>query len=269
MDALQKYAKIFSIGLQNTVVYRWNFVLRALFEIVPLLGSVFLWRALFASRGHAIGGYDFSSMVFYFLLTILASNLTTPTEDEWQIAADIRGGQINSLLSKPLDYLGYRVCLFLGYRATYCAITLPLVAVVFLCFRDYVTLPHHVATWFWTGISLAMSAMLQFLLAYAIAMLAFWILEISTVVFIVFSFEYFLSGHMFPLDIAPAWLRGPLEWMPFAYELFFPVSIFLEKAQGAALWRGLAIQAGWVVATWGLGRLLWRRGLRHYGAYGG
>jgi ABC-2 type transport system permease protein len=89
------------------------------------------------------------------------------------------------------------------------------------------------------------------------------------VVFIVFSFEYFLSGNMFPLDLAPVWLRGVLEWLPFTYELFFPVSIFLEKAQHAALYKGLAIQAGWLVAAWGLARLLWARGLRRYGAVGG
>ncbi len=266
---LAKYAQIFSIGLQNTVVYRWNFLLRMLFEMVPLIGTVYLWRAIFATRGQAIGGYDFQSMVYYFLLTIFVSNLTTPTEDEWQIAADIREGQINALLSKPLDYLSYRVCLFLGYRAIYTAITLPVVIVLLVWFHDCVTAPHFAVTWLWTCLSLALAAFLQFFVAYAIAMLAFWILEISTVVFIVFSFEYFLSGHMFPLDLAPAWLRAMLEWLPFTYELFFPVAIFLEKVQHAALYKGLAIQAAWVLAGWALCRLLWARGLRHYGAVGG
>jgi ABC-2 type transport system permease protein len=264
-----KYAKIFSVGLQNTVVYRWNFVLRTVFEVVPLIGTVYLWRALFATRGRPVGGYEFHAMVYYFLLVILAGNLTTPTEDEWQIAADIRDGQINALLSKPLDYLGYRVCLFLGYRAIYTVFTLPFVVILFVCFHSYITIPQHAVTWLWTGLSLAMAAFLQFFVAYAIAMLAFWILEISTVVFIVFSFEYFLSGHMFPLDLAPGWLRGVFEWLPFTYELFFPVAIFLEKVQHAALYRGLAIQAMWMLAAWALGRWLWARGLRRYGAVGG
>ena len=96
-------------------------------------------------------------------------------------------------------------------------------------------------------------------------MLAFWILEISTVVFIIYSFEYFLSGHLFPLDLTPLWFRGVLEWLPFTYELFFPVAVFLEKVQGAALWRGLMIQAGWVALGWFVGQTMWSRGLRHYG----
>ena len=264
-----KYCKIFDIGLQNTVVYRWNFLLRSLFDVVPLLGTVYLWRALFASRGQSIGGYEFNSMVYYFLLTILATNLITPTDDEWQIASDIREGQINSLLVKPVSYLQYRLSLFLGYRTIYSAVTLPFVLVLFACFHAYVTAPQHVLTWVWAGISLAMAAFLQFFLAYAVAMLAFWLLEISTVVFIIYSFEYFLSGHLFPLDLTPVWFRGVLEWLPFTYELFFPVAVFLEKVQGVALAKGLVIQAAWVTGSWLAGQWMWSRGLRHYGAYGG
>ena len=51
-------------------------------------------------------------MIYYYLLALLVSNLVTPTEDEWQIAADIREGQINSFLTKPMSYLGYRFGIF-------------------------------------------------------------------------------------------------------------------------------------------------------------
>ena len=46
-----------------------------------------------------------------------------------------------------------------------------------------------------------MAAFIQFFITYSLAMFAFWILEISTIVFIVYSFEYFLGGQMFPIDI--------------------------------------------------------------------
>lgn len=269
MNALRKYRAIFAVGLQNTVVYRWNFLLRTLFGLVPLFGAVYLWRAIFDSRGQSIAGYDFGSMIYYFLLIILVENLITPTEDEWQIAADIRDGQINALLAKPISYLSYRISLYLGYRVVYTAVTLPMVAVLFFCFRQYITFPHVGMTWFWTALSLGMAAFLQFFIAYSLAMLAFWILEISTVVFIVFSFEYFLSGQLFPLDLAPRWLGSVLQWLPFTYELFFPITVFQEKVSGAALAKGLCIQAGWLFLSWLVARTMWARGLRRYQAVGG
>src|SRR5438105_42196 len=117
--AIAKYVKVFDIGLQNTFVYRWNFLLRSVFGLVPLVGTVFIWQAIFAERRANVGGYEYPAMIFYFLLTMLADNLITPTEDEWQIAADIREGQINAFLTKPLNYLGYRLTLFLSYRMLY------------------------------------------------------------------------------------------------------------------------------------------------------
>src|SRR6201997_4205702 len=136
-----KYASVFNIGLQNTFVYRWNYFLRAAFGLIPLAGTVFLWNAVFQERGRGLHGYDQASMIYYYLLTILVSNLVTPTEDEWQIAADIREGQINSFLTKPMKYLGYRFSIFLSGRLVYTAVTLPPIALIFIWIRQYDVIP--------------------------------------------------------------------------------------------------------------------------------
>src|SRR5882762_286291 len=144
---IEKYVSVFNIGLQNTVVYRWNYFLRALFGLIPLAGTVFLWAAVFKERGGGLHGYDYGSMIYYYLLTILVSNLVTPTEDEWQIAADIREGQINSFLTKPLSYLGYRFSIFLSGRLVYTAVTLPPITLIFFYFRSYIVLPDQAITY--------------------------------------------------------------------------------------------------------------------------
>src|ERR1700748_1711983 len=183
---LAKYVSVFNIGLQNTFVYRWNYFLRALFCLIPLGGPVFLWRAIFQEPGgKGFGGYDYGSMIYYYLLTILVSNLVTPTEDYWQIAADIREGQINSFLTKPLSYLAYRFSIFLSGRLVFTAVTIPTIALILFYFREYGALPAHAETYFFAFTSLLMSALIQFFITYTIALFAFWILEISTIVFIV------------------------------------------------------------------------------------
>jgi viologen exporter family transport system permease protein len=269
MRALGKYASVFNIGVQNTFVYRWNYFLRALFGLVPLAGTVFLWGAVFKARGGGLHGYNYGSMIYYYLLTILVSNLVTPTEDEWQIAADIREGQINSFLTKPMSYLSYRFSIFLSGRLVYTLITLPPIALIFLLFRHYIVLPAHIGTYFFTLISILMAAFIQFFITYTLALMAFWILEISTIVFIVYSFEYFLGGQMFPIDIMPAGVQAVMKWMPFYYELFCPVAIFLERLRGAELAQALAIQSGWLLVMWSAARAMWKRGLGHYQAVGG
>ena len=101
------------------------------------------------------------------------------------------------------------------------------------------------------------------------AMLAFWVLEVSTFIFILFAFEYLASGHLFPLDILPPGLEQALYFTPFPYQLYFPVSIYMGKTTGANLASGLLIQGLWVVAAYGVARFAWRRGIKKYSAVGG
>lgn len=264
-----KYFKVFDIGLQNTFVYRWNFLLRSLFALIPLAGTLYIWGAVFDERGKDIAGYDHSSMILYFLLVVVVDNLVAPTEDEWQIAADIRDGQINSFLTKPMNYLAYRFSLFASYRILYSVVTLPVVLIVFVLLRDHISLPQNWITWPLAMLSLAMAGALQFFIAYSLAMLAFWILEISTIVFILYSFEYFLSGHVFPLDIMPVWFQRVLEYLPFKYELYFPVAVFMENIRGEELVRGFILQAVWTAILYGIALFMWSRGIRKYQAVGG
>ena len=99
-------------------------------------------------------------------------------------------------------------------------------------------------------LSLLLTALLQFFISYAMAMLAFWLLEISTFIFILFAFEYVASGHLFPLDILPPTLKQILYLTPFPYQLYFPISLYLGRVAGADLWRGLAVQLFWVLAAY-------------------
>lgn len=267
---MQKYRHVFSIGIQSTLVYRVNFVVRALFGLVPLLALILLWRAIFAGRaGPEMGGYTLPEVVTYYLVVNVVVALTAVTEDDWQIAADIRDGRISQFLLKPIDYLAYRLCLFAAGRIVYTVAAL-IPTVLFLWVqRDHLLAPAsglHLAAF--AG-SLVLTALLQFFVSFTMALLAFWVLEVATFIFILFAFEYVAGGHLFPLDLLPPAIQTILGYTPFPYMLFFPVHVYLGRVGGIELVRGLGIQAFWVVALFIVARLVWRRGLRHYSAVGG
>lgn len=263
------YSAVFSLGVQNAFVYRWNFFFRAAFGLLPLMATVWIWRAIFDERQADVGGYSFGAMVFYFIAVTVVESLVSPSDDEWQIAADIREGRMSAFLLRPMDYLTYRASLFLSARVVYAGVALiPLGAVVWWL-PGKVRLPTDALTWVVFAGSVVMAAALQFLIAFGLATLAFWVLEISTLVFILYSFEYFLSGRIFPIDVLPDGLRMVVNALPFPYELYFPVAVAMGKVTGTAMWTGLAVQAAWTLGLYALCRWLWRRGVRHYGAFGG
>jgi ABC-2 type transport system permease protein len=263
------YSRIFSLGMQNSLVYRWNFLVRALAGLVPLAGSLFLWKAVFSEpESTNFSGYDYHLMMAYFLTLIVMDALTSPVEDDFAIARDIKDGKISQVLLKPIDYFTYRVSLFLASRLIYSAVVLlPTIAVLY-AFRHFFSGVHVGETLPLALVAALGSAFLQFTIAYASAMLAFWLLDIGSVVFILFSVEYIASGHIFPLDVLPAPVYAVVRLLPFAYEYYFPVGIFLDRIHGAEIWQGFLLQWAWIAFFYGLGLSLWRRGLRHYTSVG-
>jgi ABC-2 type transport system permease protein len=267
---VSKYGHVFNVGVQRTLVYRVNFLFRACFGLIPLAATLFLWRAIFEGKdGGSVAAYSLAQMTSYYLLVTVVDMLTAVADDDWQIAADIREGTVSQFLLKPIDYLYYRFCLFISGRLIYTVTALVPVAVFILWLRDYVVWPADAVTLGCFAVSVVLTGLLQFLISFTMALLAFWVLEVSTFIFIVFAFEYLAGGHLFPLDILPPALAQVLSFTPFPYQMYFPVSIYLGRTTGSAVWQGLLVQAFWVVASYVLARWVWRRGIRRYAAFGG
>jgi ABC-2 type transport system permease protein len=268
---MRKYLHVIVIGLQNNLQYRFNYLTRTLFSFIPLFAMLSLWRTIYADNARAgeHNGYTQAQMIFYYLLVAVVDVFTAVNEDDWQIAADIREGAISQFLLKPVDYLWYRLSLFFSGRLAFISMASIPLAIFIFCYRQYFLAPPDALTFGVFLVSLVLTALLQFFISYAMAMLAFWLLEISTLIFILFAFEYLASGHLFPLDVLPPVLRQILFLTPFPYQMYFPIGIYMGKVAGSDLWRGLAAQLLWVLAAYVFARFMWRRGIKKYSAFGG
>lgn len=266
---MKKYFHVIGIGIQNNLTYRVNYLARTLFSFIPLFAMLQLWRTIYASKGASSSGYTLAEMISYYLLVAVVDVLTAVNEDDWQIAADIREGNINHFLLKPMDYLRYRLCLFFSGRIAFMAVAILPLAIFIFCLRQNFVLPANAIACLAFPLTLVLTALLQFFMSFTMAMLAFWMLEISTVIFILFALEYVASGHLFPLDILPRSLEQVLYLTPFPYQLYFPISVYMGKISGADLWRGMATQLAWVLAMYALARFAWSRGIKKYSAFGG
>jgi ABC-2 type transport system permease protein len=269
--ALKKYLHVIGIGIQNNLTYRFNYLTRTLFSFIPLIAMLSLWRTIYATKssGSQLSGYTQAQMIFYYIMVAIVDVMTAVNEDDWQIAADIREGNISQFLLKPVDYLWYRLCLFFSGRIAYVSMASIPLAIFIYCFRNYFVPPASGTALAAFLISLLLTALLQFFLSYSMALLAFWILEISTFIFILFAFEYLASGHLFPLDMLPPALQHALAFTPFPSMLYIPISIYMGKATGATMLGGLMAQLGWVLLMYVVARFVWQRGIKKYSAFGG
>lgn len=269
LATLNKYRAAFSVGLQSNLVYRVNFAIRGFFSFFHLIVVFILWSAAYSGNAE-IGGFNFAQTFTYFVALIVVQFMIGAFNEDYQISEDIRNGLINQFLLKPVNYFAYRFSIYLSARLVTGLLILLPVIVTYPLLKDYLVLPTD--TWrLAIGLpALLMSALIQFGIAYCFGLLTFWFLEIQGLVILSMALESVLGGQIFPLDLMPEWLFRISQYLPYYYQMYFPVAIFTGRLNDpAAALNGLLIQAVWVLAILALGQLLWRRGLRLHTAVGG
>ncbi|WP_221028993.1 ABC transporter permease [Actomonas aquatica] len=263
-----KYRHVFNVGLQNSIVYRWNFALRAVFSLVHLAFVFILWGAAFRGED-TIGGFSLDQTLTYFVTLLVLQFFIGAFNEDYQISEEIRNGLINQFLLKPINYFAYRFTLFLSARLISGLLALVPVVLCLPLLQEHLTFPDE-AWRLYLGIPAAfMAALIQFSIAYVFGLLTFWFLEIQSFVILSLAIETVLGGQIFPLDLLPATIFRISQFLPYYYQMYFPAAIFTGRLDQATAMEGLAIQAIWVVLLLAFGQFLWRRGLRRHTAVGG
>ena len=79
------------------------------------------------------------------------------------------------------------------------------------------------------------SLLLAFLIGFhfeaCIGAVGFWLLEVSSLLYIINTLNYFISGHMFPIDLLGEPWATILKALPTQYLAYFPAAVFLGKVQ--------------------------------------
>ncbi|MFO0881613.1 MAG: ABC-2 family transporter protein [Gemmataceae bacterium] len=267
---LRKYYNLFRVALIERMTYRSDFLLGTVLRFLPVLTTVLLWEAVFAGSGQdQLGGFTRRQMIAYLLLIHISRMFSSMPGLSSGIARDIRDGSLKKYLLQPLDMIGYLLSYRAAHKTAYIATSaIPYACLFVVCsgYFDGFPDPLTLVLYF---VSLLLSFLIGFFFEACLGMTGFWLLEVTSLLWVVTTLNYFISGQMVPLDLLPPWWAGLLKALPFQYLAYFPAVVFLGKVQGADLAWGLLAQAGWAVAFVGLTRWLFARGLRRYSAFGG
>ncbi len=229
---------------------------------LPLI-MMLIWIGL--AEDGPVGGYTASDFAAYFLTVFLVRQATVVWV-LWDLDREIRLGELSPKLLRPLDPYWEHVVSNLAEKT----LRVPIVL-----------LPVALGLWLaGARLDLSLGSVLVFVLAvagawtirfnqqYSFGLLTFWFDQVLGLEQTYFALYIGLSGALIPLELFPDAVRATIAYTPFPYMIDFPVQVFLGKVVGAELWRGLATQGAWVLAFVGLRLVLWRQGLKRYGAVG-
>ena len=256
-------------AIEERLVYRGDFAFSTLVRFLPIVTQIFLWNAIYQDDpDRALRGYRFGDMVSYYLLVMLARAFSSMPGLSTGIATSIADGSIRKYLIQPVDLLDHLFWHRVAHKLVYYAVACGPFALVFWLCRDW--LPGWPA---WPVLmafvaSLLMGFVIGFLIEAWIGLVAFWFLEVSSLIFIYMMLSYFLSGHMIPLEYLTPWLPFA-EFLPFRFLAYTPAAILLGRIPEVALWGELQLQFAWIVFLMVLNRVTFTLGVRRYSSWGG
>ncbi len=262
---------ILKISLEERFVYRGDFALGTLMRFLPIITQVFLWYAIFAASGKSqIEAYTKKGVVAYFMLTMISRAFSSMPGLCSGIALQVRDGEIKKYLIQPIDLIGFLLITRVAHKLCYYVIALiPFAFVFFLCrgfFENGWPQASILCAYF---LSLVMGFLLGFFIEASLGLVSFWFLEVTSLIFVYNLLNFFLSGHMFPLDLLPDWASQFVNLLPFQYLAYYPAAIFLGTIPPEQVWLGLAVEACWLIAFIIIARVMLNRGIRRYSGFGG
>jgi len=246
--------------------YRAEIVLWVLAGVFPFI-VMGIWMKASGKPGFALNS-DLTPVDFarYFLAVFIVRQFTIVWVI-WEVEMQVVEGRLSASLLKPVDPVWTFVAMHLSEQMTRFPFWILLVAAFFLGYPA--------AFWSWpislyslplTALALMLAFTLRFLMQYTFSLLSFWIERASSIEQLSFLPYLFLSGLIAPITLFPPAVRTFASYTPFPYLIYFPAEILTGKHPPLA--QGFAVMLAYIVLFFGLNRLLWRHGLKHYSAMG-
>jgi ABC-2 type transport system permease protein len=261
------YALIARQAFRRYLTYRGAIIGGVAANTVFGVVKAFILTAVWRQRP-SIGGYDVSDALTYVFVAQAMIGPMSLLNNNLDIPARVRSGDIGTDLFRPLDFQGYWLANDLG-RAAFGFVSrsaLPFLAGALLF---HLRVPADPRVWAAFVVAVALGVVVSFAVRYLAAMSAFWLLDERGVTGFANVLTSFLGGMFMPLVMFPGWL-GHLAWaLPWASLVQMPTDVFLGKRSGGALGGAYLFEIGWAAALLLAGRLVTRRARHRVVVQGG
>ncbi len=252
------------VGFAEAVAYRAELLVWVLSTTMPLV-----MLALFSAvaRDAPVGRFGQREFVAYFLATFVVRQLTSSWV-AWDMNYEIRQGTLALRLLRPVHPMLAFAATNLSAQPLRLVVAIP-VAVVALATVGSSQLPGDPALWGIWCVAMVGGWLITYLAGFAIGCCAFFTGSSIRLMDLWLTLFFVFSGYMIPVELFPSSLRLLAGWLPFRYQIGFPVEIMTSAHGRAAALSLLVRQWIWVLVLGAAAVRLWRHGLRRFAAFGG
>lgn len=266
------YLKVYKNALLTLNAYKLNTITKIIYSLLLFCIQIYIWKSVYTKREafHTeYGNIDLNDMIVYvFLSSCISVFANFEGSAVHRIGRKVITGEIASDLIRPISLVGYLSAEYAGsstYRFFFNLI--PVAGIGFFLFR--IQFSFQFSTLFLFLISIINVSILYFLLTYCVGLLSFWYEKIGNLNILIDSSITLFSGSVIPLWFFPQFFSALIEFSPFPYLYFFPISLALGKLSIGDIYVGLFIQLFWIIAVYSLSKLIYKKGIKKLTIQGG
>lgn len=262
---MKKYLQVMKISFQQAFAYKENFIITSVMNILRIIAEIVFWTIIFQLTNNTeIKGYNYESIITYYVLMFIIGTLMNQSRITHMMSFDIKNGQLNQYIVKPINYLGYYFSRWSAEKLLQIFVTLIVFIPVFIFGYSKFVFNISSEQLILIPLILILSILLHFYLNVFIALLSFYFIEISSL----FTFKEilfsFLTGEVFPLDILSEKVTFVFSLLPFQYIVYFPIRALNKGYTNFELFKGIGMQIIWIIILWLLTNFAWYFGKKRY-----
>ena len=256
----------------QTLEYRANALVGAFAIFSGLLIEYLLLSRVFKYEievGGQIQNFSsFNHLIIYIMLCMMVGQLKSSWHNSFIMIDEIRSGELNKYLIKPISYFPYNFMNFIGHNSLF----------YFVYFIIMILTPLVMGPGYLFGgilqvvgflVTLMISVFLSYSIYFCMICFSFWFGEARSLIVAYNVFTIFLSGQLIPIQLFPQGLKQFVMNSPFRFMVDFPVSIATSQSIDIHhLTQGIILQIGWCIIMYAIGKLIYMFGVRQYEAFG-
>lgn len=264
ISTLRKFAAIFGVYFKDGIAYRASGIIWILTDALTVFTMPLVWGSAMGSG--SVSGFNKADITQYYLVMLLVQAFVI-CHFMWELAMEIKDGQFSAALVKPISVYQVYFIRNLSWRTIRMALSIPFFGLFMLFFaKDLQGATFHLGLEFW--ISVILGHLLSFTTVMMLGFLALFLEEAFALFELYYFPMLFLSGQIVPVAMLPDWAQKLAKYLPFYYTTNLPVDIVVGRVASGQAWGAVGIQLLFIVAAYGVSKILWTKGVRQFNGVG-
>ena len=264
---LRAFPAFLRAGIGTMLQYRGEILLWAIWGLVNPLVLYAMWTAAATGAGGSIAGYSRGELAAYFFAIMIIGHVSTAW-DTYEMGFQVRTGKLSPQLLRPILPIWAALANNVAYKIATLAFLAPMWTLCAFILRPQI----HAPAWqiAFGVLTIAMAGILNFIMGYTVALIAFWTPKLDAVGEVYFGVAMFLGGRFAPLAMLPNQVYWIAKFLPFRWMFGYPAEVISGRiTDPTQIAIGFLMQCAWLAGLVILFRIVWEAAVRRYTAVSG